>query len=112
MSVTDKRLQLGWAAGIPDVLTDVQPDSCGAHRKHRAARAPLKVTLFIEHAIVGQESLVIRIDQFGARNQGRGVVDVGTVSIDKPDDNNQLFSCCNDSIECSHVVTNEMRLEQ
>ena len=43
MSVSNKGLQLGWAAGIPDVLTDVQPDSRAAHRKNRTARAALKV---------------------------------------------------------------------
>src|SRR6476469_91623 len=98
MSIADQRLQLRGASGIPDVFADVHSDSSLARREHRTTSAALKIALFIEHAVVRQKVLVIRIDKFTAGNYRGRVVDIRAVRVYKANDYDKVLRCLDDSV--------------
>ena len=70
-------LHRGWPHRVPDVLADVDADQYPADPVDRADRALFEVTLFIEDAVIGQEDLLIGVQQPAVVANGGGVVDLG-----------------------------------
>src|SRR6185503_6447053 len=83
LRIPNQRLEPGRPPRIPDVFTDVNAHAFVAKHYHRAAVAGLKVALFVKDAIVGQEILVIALDEFAPRHHRGRVVDIGSVGINE-----------------------------
>ena len=60
----------GRADGVPDVLADVNADRRAVYHVHLGGLARSKVTVFVEHAVVRQELLVVHVHQGDRRMPG------------------------------------------
>ena len=72
--------------GVPDVFADVDSYGRSVDDVHGAGDARAKVTVFIEHAVVGQELLMIDVDDPPAVGDGRGVVHFSGLEVGETDD--------------------------
>src|SRR4029453_6927409 len=111
MGIAYERLQLGWTAGIPNVLTYVEADVRISNSEHRTICASLKIALLIEHAIVRKKVLSIGVNKFAAGDYRRCMLDIRAVGIYEPDHHHQISGGGYDFTERGKIFTNEVRLE-
>ena len=106
-----KRLYKGRPFGIPDVLTDVDADGDALDRDGVAAVARFEVPVFVEHAVVRQEDLLVGIDMLPAVQDRSGVIQVFVPAVDETDDGRDSSGRPRDLFERAQIVLHELRLQ-
>ncbi len=102
------------AAGIPDILADVDADDHAVDHEDRRALAGLEVAVLVEDAIGRQEALAVDALELAVTQHGRGIVEVGR-AVDEADDEGEAGPLGRGVGELAHdaqVVADETRLEQ
>src|SRR5712691_6563438 len=99
-----------WACWVPAVFTDRDADPDSADLENRAAVAWCEVALLVEHAVVGQEDLVVHGLQLSVVDEGRSVEDVA-VLVDEADHCRDSLGGADDKVEVLEVVADESGLQ-
>ena len=111
LGISRERLIVSGSARRPDVFADVYAKQDPVHLVDFRGVTCLKVSIFVEHAVVGQVGLVVDVDELSiAGNRGR-VVDV-VLPVDESDDCGDLLRLSHDQIEGTQIGRDELGLEQ
>ena len=96
--------------GVPYVLADIDAKHRVSELEHRVLVTGLKVTVFVEHTVVWQETLVVDAGQPSIIGDSGGVEDV-VAGVDEADDSGDVMAVGNDMVQHSQVVSDEAGLQ-
>ena len=96
----------------PDVLADADADPHALERKHGAGAASREVAVFVEHAVVGQEYLVVGGHQLAPVDDGGGVVEGAVGAAGGSHDGERIAGRGGDLRQAAVGLVEELAFEQ